>query len=255
MASITSHSGSGNPDFVAHKPTDHAAVGIMIGMIWLVVLAGFIPDMLRHVVEKAPPYQLVTHAHAFVAVSWLVLLTSQAAFIGGGDRARHMQVGRIGRWAGLALLVASVATAFSADLSRLASPTFRPQQLAFQLSHILVFAGLALWSFTSTRDPAAHKRLILLATLALVDAGASRWLGPELSELLGRGPFGQWAIRFPVPLAMIGAIGVYDLVTRKRLHPAFGVGASVIVTTQLLATWLYFQPSFAEACAGLLKAI
>ena len=166
-----------------------------------------------------------------------------------------MRIGRIGRWAGLALFVASVATVFSADLSRLASATFMPQQLSFQISHIVLFGGLAIWSFASTRDPAAHKRLILLATLAMLDAGASRWLGPELSELVGRGPFGQWAIRFPVPLALIGAIGVYDLITRKRLHPAYMVGASVIVTTQILATWLYFEPGFAAACAGLLKAI
>jgi hypothetical protein len=255
LTATTTEPGAESAPFAARHGADHTAVGIMMGLIWFVILAGFVPDMMRRVTEHAPPYQLVTHAHAFLAVTWLVLLTSQSALIRMGDTARHIRIGRIGRWAGLALFAASVATALSADLSRLHAVGFQPQRLAFQLSHILVFGGLAIWAFASTKDPAAHKRLILLATLAMADAGASRWLGDELSQLLGDGFFGQWAIRYPIPLALVGAIGVYDLVTRRRLHPVYLPAAGLIAGSQLLAIWLSFQPAFIAACGAFLSAL
>lgn len=240
--------------FQDSHPLDHAAVGVMVGLIWFVTLAGFVPDMFRRMAENKP-YQLVTHAHAFLAVSWLVLLTSQSALARLGRLELHVRIGRVARWTALALFVASVATAFSADLSRMASPTFRPQQLATQITHIAVFGGLAIWAFTSTSRPSAHKRLILLATIAILDAGASRWLGAQMDALLPPGPLVEWTIRYPIPLLLIAAMGAYDLLTRRRLHPVYLPAAGVIAGSQLLAIWLYFQPAFAQACLALLKAL
>ena len=37
---------------------------------------------------------------------------------------------------------------------------------------------------------------------------------------------------------MLG-LGVYDLVTRRRLHPAYVLGAIWILSWQVIAKWLY----------------
>jgi hypothetical protein len=44
-----------------------------------------------------------------------------------------------------------------------------------------------------------------------------------------------------VTLLVLG-IGVYDLVTRRRLHPAYVLGAIWILSWQFIAKWLYVSP-------------
>lgn len=240
-------------DFDTALPSDRSAVAVLIGTIWFTILAGFIPDMIERAQAGARPYQPITHLHAFIAVSWLGLLTVQAALVRAGRGGLHTRIGRSGRWLGLAMLVVSVATAVSVDVSKLSMPTFKTQFLAFQISHVLVFAGLAAWAFAAVRRPGAHKRLILIATIALADAGTSRWIGGDVSELLGPGAFTEWALRYPIPLAMIAAIGAYDIATRGRLHPVFAPAAGIVAGTQLLAVWLYFQPGFIAATGSFLR--
>ncbi len=49
--------------------------------------------------------------------------------------------------------------------------------LSVQSADMLAFAGLAGAAFLLVKQPAAHKRLILLATLYISDAGFARALG------------------------------------------------------------------------------
>jgi hypothetical protein len=58
---------------------------------------------------------------------------------------------------------------------------------------------------------------------------------------------GAWPfIRFQLLPAylLIAAVGVYDLLTRRRLHPAYVAGVAWCLSLHLLAGWLYFQPSW-----------
>lgn len=254
MTATTMAHAAPNTDFDVALPSDRSAVAALIGAIWAIILAGFMPDMLERAMPGARPYAPITHLHAFVAVSWLALLTSQAFVVRQGRGALHMRIGRTGRWLALVMLVVSIATAVTADVSRITLPTFKPQFLAFQISHVLVFAGLAAWSFASVRRPGAHKRLLLIATIALTDAGTSRWIGGTVSDLLGPGAFTEWALRYPIPLALIWAIAAYDVATRGRLHPVFLPAAGIVAGTQLLAVWLYFQPGFIAATGAFLRS-
>jgi hypothetical protein len=40
---------------------------------------------------------------------------------------------------------------------------------------------------------------------------------------------------------LIVAVGAYDLVTRRRLHPAYVGAAGWIFANEAIATWLYYQ--------------
>jgi hypothetical protein len=234
-------------DFAERHPADHVAVLIMVGLCWFAVLAGFIPDMLHNWASRRV-YTPVTHAHAFLAVSWMSLLTAQGVLAARGDVARHMAVGRWGRWLAPLFVVVSIVTAFVADFAHRHDPTFVASRLAFQISHVLVFGALAAAAFALTGRPSAHKRLLLLATIALLDAGFSRWLGDDLKSFVGVGPFGQWAVRFPLLLAMVGLMGAYDMATRRRLHAVYLPAAALIAGSELLALWLAFWPPFMAAC-------
>jgi hypothetical protein len=69
----------------------------------------------------------------------------------------------------------------------MASPEFNPARLAFQVGHVIPFAalsGIALWR---TDRPDLHKRLMLLAVIAILDTGWTRWLGQDIRAVAGSG--------------------------------------------------------------------
>jgi hypothetical protein len=90
---------------------------------------------------------------------------------------------------------------------------------------------------------AAHKRLILLATLCLVDAGFVRiWGRRAVYAELGGGFVAFMVSVYAGNLVLIAGIGVYDLITRRRLHPAYVAGGAWVVGLLSLAGVLYVSP-------------
>src|SRR5207245_2336916 len=68
-------------DFAPQHRWDRNVFLLLVGLIWFGVLMGFGGDIARHVRAHEPPYPLIVHFHAFVMVSWLVLLTAQVLLI------------------------------------------------------------------------------------------------------------------------------------------------------------------------------
>src|SRR5262249_12522559 len=90
----------------------------------------------------------------------------------------------------------------------------------------------------------AHKRLILLATFYIADAGYARWLGPSLQGIVGGGIFGRFTSLFLGSDLLLLALGGYDLTTRKRLHPAFIAGSLWMLACQFGGISVYFLPEW-----------
>jgi hypothetical protein len=238
------------PSFSDRLPSDFPAVMTMIGLLWFGLLAGFVPDTL-HKLSTGRSYALVIHAHAFLAVTWMSLLTWQALQAGSGRLVEHQRNGRIGRWAALALVTVSVPAAFVSDVAHMHAPGFVGSRLALQYVHLVVFAVLTLAAFLNTRHPDAHKRLLLMGVVAIMDAGFSRWLGEGVVGMMGEGPLTEWALRYPLSLGLLALMGGYDLATRGRLHPVFVPAALLIFTSQIFALWLYYWPPFQTMTARL----
>jgi hypothetical protein len=57
-------------------------------MIWIGILAGFVPRIAAQFVEHKPPYLAIVRVHAAVFVGWLLLLTVQ---VGGQDTKRTLK--------------------------------------------------------------------------------------------------------------------------------------------------------------------
>jgi len=110
------------------------------------------------------------------------------------------------------------------------------------LFDIVGFAGVVAAAIALRAEPSAHKRLMLLAMLAIVDAGFGRWLGDPLTKLLGDGFWPFMAETYLANIILIAGIGGYDLITRRRLHPAYLAGAAWVLATQATASWLYISP-------------
>src|SRR6202012_6103207 len=106
---------------------------------------------------------------------WLVLLTVQLLLIRGNRHDIHRKLGIWGAALAAIMIVLGPATAIYMQRYHFGTPEGDPSFLAVQLTDILGFAGLVSFAIARRRESAAHKRLILLATLYISDAGFARF--------------------------------------------------------------------------------
>jgi hypothetical protein len=232
---------------------------IFLALIWLMIVMGFGSDMIQHVQSHARPYLWIVHVHAVAYVGWLVLLTTQIALIRRGRPDIHMKLGITGMVLAPIMVALGVAAAIMVKRDFIAASHHgvpipfpdHPIFLAIQFTNVLAFAVLAAAAFGLRGDSSAHKRLIILATLSLTNAGFSRWLGSSIEAMLGMGfwPF-MAATYLGSDILMVG-MGAYDLATRGRLHPVYLPAIIWLGAMQWLAVWLYFSPAWAPIAARL----
>ena len=63
-----------------------------------------------------------------------------------------------------------------------------------------------------------------------------------MTAAFGTGFQGRWLADYLGVSLLVLGIGVYDLVTRRRLHPAYVLGAFWILSWQFIAELLYVSP-------------
>jgi hypothetical protein len=206
--------------------------------------------MVKRVHSNEAPFPIAVHVHGLITVAWLGLLTSQTLLIRKRELRLHRKWGVTGIYLGVAVIAAGLWAAFAFEKLAIGTPEFRPHFLAIEWSNIVEFAGLAAAAIIARKRPAAHKRLILLATLSLTPAAFNRAVGkPFLHPLLGSGVWQTWIQIFVLTNLMVLGIALYDWRTRRRIHPAWALGALWIVAGQLIASWLFYNPAW-KAFAG-----
>src|SRR5262249_11108560 len=87
--------------------------------------------------------------------------------------------------------------------------------LLLNFASLFVFASLAGAGFLLRRRPGAHKRLMLMSTVGgLMPPGVARLplVSPHLPAIAA------------VAIGFLLAVPTYDLLTRRRLHPASAAG-------------------------------
>lgn len=229
--------------FASRHPWDRSFFLAYVGLIWLGILVGFVPDMIRHVQLHKAPYPLAVHLHAAAMVGWLVLLTTQVLLIRAGRADIHRRLGVAGVALAVAVVALSPIAAIVTDRNRMLGPNPEPAFVAPQLLDIIAFAGAVSAAIALRAKAAAHKRLILLATLCLVDAGFSRiWGRRGVYAELGGGFWAFMASVYAGNAVLILGIGLYDLITRRRLHPAYVGGSAWVVGLLSLGGLLYVSP-------------
>jgi hypothetical protein len=145
----------------------------------LVCFAGFAPSYyLKGYFGNAASIKPWVHFHGLVFIGWIVLLIAQTQLLAHGRARVDRQLGVIG--AGLALLMI-ITGAGAAYLRGTTITPGVPQEfvlgfLAITISVLLVFPGLIGLALYLRQPPAAHQRLMLLATTAILPAAVQRLL-------------------------------------------------------------------------------
>jgi uncharacterized membrane protein YozB (DUF420 family) len=241
--------------FPVHRAGDRDFFLAYVALIWLAVLAGFVPDTVRHIRHDSLAYPLAVHVHAVITVGWLAFLTSQTLLIRKREVQLHRRMGTAGGILAALVVIVGLWAAVSSLSIAFGTPKSRPQFLAISASNIIEFGLLASAAIIARRRPSAHKRLILLATLALTPAAFNRAIGvPFLHPLLGPGVLQTFIQIFAATDIMVAGVGLYDWLTRRRLHPAWVAGASLIVAVQLGASWLMYDPAWKAFATSVVRA-
>jgi hypothetical protein len=193
------------------------------------VFVGYFPTYFQKPLESviplgpSPGLATIIHIHAAVMTVYFVFYVLQTALVSVNRTALHMTLG----WASVVLIptivtLGTVVVFYGAKLGHKGIwPDPEVAVLVFVLD-VYVFAALASTAILLRAKTEAHKRLMLLAIIAgLLPPALAR------SPLIHLGPFAVAAAVF----AFLLAGPVYDLVTQRRIHPAYLWGLLFVVAT------------------------
>jgi len=248
MTAIAAGGGRGGADggrFLPFHRNDRSFILVMTAFVWLGILAGFGSDIFHHFKTHEAAFPLIVHFHAVAFVGWLLFFTTQVGLIRTGHPDLHRKLGLFGAALATVMVVLGPATAAVTDSIAYATKHHPPTFMAIQLADIVIFAPLIVAGFLARRTPAAHKRLMLLATLQISDAGFARWFGDGVEAWLGKAYVAEFLSLYLCSDLLILGFGAYDLATRGRVHPVYAVAVPYIFAVQLFATWLWLTPGWA----------
>jgi hypothetical protein len=216
----------------------------MSAVILAIVLSGFAPTLYLRPVFKPLPIPGYLYLHGIVLTSWFVWFTMQTFLIQSRRTALHRRLGVAGAvavpFAGLLATsqvvgrVVALGIDFNGDASVFGIGVSGPivQFLAgvvwSNLSSAVTFAVLGWAGILLRRRAAAHKRLLVIATVSV--------LGPALARLARLPFFGgeQGPFTVSVLLALLAAVVIHDVVTMRKLHPATTAGISFAIAVSVI---------------------
>ena len=199
--------------------------GFYVGMALLmtaIVLAGFWPSYFGLLVRGAAARPWVIHVHAAVFIGWMVLLLVQVALVASGRTRAHRKLGTFGMGYGVLVLVIGLVVSFASPVLHLVAGEWEIDRAAsfllLPLGDMVLFAGFFGAAIAYRSQSAIHKRLIVLATVALLFAAAARLAGIASPLIL----LLVWL--FP----LLVAIG-HDGLTLRRIHPTYLIGTAILL--------------------------
>ena len=191
----------------------------------LVVFAGFAPTYYLKGAFGGRPLSPLLQAHGLIFTSWILLFVVQTSLVASRRTPLHRRLGVVGGVIAVAMLIAGTMAAID-SARRGFTPPGGPPPLTFviiPLGDLLVFAVLVGAALYLRRQSQTHKRLMLLATLALLTPAIAR-----LPGIAAAGPPAFWGLTD----LFIVACFVYDRVTTGRIHPAFKWGGLFVLVMQ-----------------------
>ena len=191
------------------------------------------------------PLAPIAQFHGAVFAAWTVLFLVQTALVASHRTDLHRRLGIGGALLSAVMVIAGTTIAVVSLRYNFAHGNSGALAFfAIPIGDMVVFPILVGAAIVQRRHPQAHKRLMLLATISILDAAVARWP----LAIMTNGPVAFFAVTD----LYIGAGVVFDIVSRRRVHPAYIWGGLMIVGSQILrlavwhtALWLAFAKMLA----------
>jgi hypothetical protein len=192
-----------------------------------VVYVAFSPTYFLRAKFIPEPLPLYLQVHGLFFTAWIVFFIIQTTLVS----ARRIDLHRTLGWVGAALALVMVIVGTSAGITSMQNNVAAQGDAALSFLTTPLLSMVAFAAFVGTaiqlrRDSQAHKRLMVLATISILDAAVARLPFEILRST-------TWAYLPATDLFLLAAI-IYDAVTRRRVHPAYIWGGLFLVIEQAL---------------------
>jgi hypothetical protein len=203
-----------------------------------VAFLGFAPTYFMPMASGKFPAMPVVHFHGLLFFAWTLYFALQSWLAASGRVLRHRSMGLIGVSLATAMTLSGFLVAVNA-MKRSAAIGMADEGIAFvivPLSGMLFFAAVFTLAIGYVREKEIHRRLMLLASISLLDAAVARWF---LTFLAPPGAIGPPPVFVTIPPALVASLllvaaVVYDWRTRGRPHPVYVYGGIALVAVKLL---------------------
>jgi hypothetical protein len=203
----------------------------------ILVALGFVPDYQMMAQENIQLHWFL-HVHGLIMTAWLGIFLTQTLLIAKDNLKLHRQLGQIGFVFGILVLASLLGITVRALIVNNPPEAGGQFDILFIQMYLLVLFGIFFtWGMRVRKQAAAHKRLLLLATLIVIQAGIDRIRflpGLEVAVF----------IRFIYLDILLIPLFVYDWLNLKRIHFITWFGVSVIVVFQACITLSWGSPGW-----------
>ena len=221
-----------------------------------VAFLGFAPTYWVPMASKALKVNPVIHVHGTIFFTWSLFLVFQTWLASSGRIARHRSVGMIGVSLATAMTIFGTFATLNA-MKESAAIAMRAEGIAFAivpLGSIAFFAVVFTLAIVYVRRPDFHKRLIVLASVSILDAAIARWF---LTFLAPPGTVGPPPVAATIPpsivtFLLIVVAMIYDWRTRGRPHIVYAIGGTAYLLLKLLNLPLSASQLWTTFAGGLL---
>jgi hypothetical protein len=240
----------GSPAFSLRRH-EHLFFSGMALLLLAAVFVGFAPSYYLAGIVPAPEPDgvilpsAIVRVHAVVATVWMLMFAAQVALVAAQRVHLHRRLGVLGALVACAMVV----TGFMAGtdtLARNVPPGLSEVLYIVNVSMVAVFAVLLAFAFRYRNTPAAHKRLILVANIAILFAPLIRFPAAFLYHNLFAATRASYVFLLPVIL--------YDLWSIRRIHPAT-LWSSAFLVCIYEVRFVVAETAFWHAFAAWMKSI
>ena len=228
---------------VPSRRYEHLFFSAMAILILATVFLGFARTYFLAGVFRAPLPNWLIHVHGAAFSSWIILLVTQTSLVSAGRADIHRRLGLLGFALASLMVVLGMVAGTDALRRGFAPPGIDAKRFYIvPITDMLFFATLIFFAFRARFDPPAHKRLILIATSALLIAAVSRWPFASVN--------GKVLIATFIADIIVLFVAAYDIFSIGKIHRAtLYAGIFLIVAQQIrfpiaqtaawhtLATW------------------
>jgi hypothetical protein len=203
-----------------------------------VAVIGFAPTywvpMARGTLTGSP----IVHVHAVLFSGWTLLFWAQTSLVARRRLTRHRELGVAAVGIAIAMCFVGLGVTIS-SLRHADAAGFGLAGRAFSIvsiSAIVLFAMLVAIAFMNVKNPDVHKRVMLIATASLLQAGIGRWFALFLRPPGAQGPprVAATVTAGLVADLLVVAGMIHDRQTRGRVHPVYWIAGGLVVAVQVL---------------------
>lgn len=219
---------------------DHVFFSGMAVLLLGSVFLGFARSYYLAGMFHAPLPSTIIHVHGALFSSWILFLLAQTTLVAAGRTDVHRRIGIAGFLLACVMVIVGVWAATN-SLGRSGGPPGIDPQVFYvvPMTDMLIFSVLVFFAYRARFVSAAHKRIIMVATVALMTAAIARW--PIAA--IHRKPLLAAMVSYVFLVSMVA----YDLWSTHKIHRATLWASAFLIFVQQVrfpiaqtATWHAF---------------